>query len=1063
MKDSQPRFEPTAHIPLRQIAFENKRLQLDAKSLQAINQSGQLIQPLDSDVQLLNQQPALPGAMDRLSQPESPLLLAEANLDVSSSSETVDNYQPVFTDEGYVIHSLNGLSVEEGSEAKETEDDEKSDGMGWKMLSAFTLGSVSVAGGGAYFLLQEEEQPASDAVTLQGQVTLGPIIENNGLMVQVSTLDDVIIGTQEVDPTGAYTIRIPKGYTILKLRVIDTSVEPDYLDESTGRLKDLDTDLYTILVIDEAGDVITANINPITTLSGRLMGLNAQGAIDGLTIEAINTANADVAKNILGDETIDLAGYNIEAIIDAGGNAMPGNEGGKVLAMISGLEEKHALSTGQAIDTLLQGFTEADAERFNVRATLSDGAVQLGDSLNEDVKIGLQDHLKTVRASVLNEPIPTENVAPEARDSTIRIREDATHRFSESDFSFFDRNLGDGLKFVTFSNFPVEGYLRYDGVDLPTGEITVNVHNLHRLTYKGRKDASGENYASINFKVSDGELFSAEHTLAFNIDAINDGPSIFVDSAFDQLIANIKSLEGVNQSDVVIANLPKEQFVAVWVQGDSLLKLQKFGFSSNGKIKLVGEETTVLDAPLAEGERILNPMIDGDSSYHLHVGWSVIDAQANLTSFVKSFNKSLNPMSDANALDASFYSQSVLVLENGSWVVSYIKSGENSHFGFNLYDSAGNLIRNEEIAPAFNFGANDIRLAEDSLGGFRVLFKTDSADLSQLGFARFYQDGLLVPDTFHLNEVSLNHQDDHFYFERESLGSILLYQEGNALISQMVNFGELANATYQFNEKFTQDISLFRAVETANDGVFAAWVTQTDLGSQIIGRYLSHDGKPLTREIIMHSVGESVDIQSLSVSELTDARIQFVWSDNHTGSETVHMSTIDTSQLQHGVKEGSVVAKVVTEDNETESVTYLLEDDANGLFALDNETGLLTVKDVAGVANSDLKSFTVKIVAEDTESVDGKLNYTIAFPEALESNGPDQQYVLSLDSGNADILENFENFTVAQLIELGLLSPIDHSVQSQAAIGSTPLSGPAFTDLPWVDVYQPYANDGFIA
>lgn len=128
------------------------------------------------------------------------------------------------------------------------------------------------------------------------------------------------------------------------------------------------------------------------------------------------------------------------------------------------------------------------------------------------------------------------NTPPTAADKTISVDEDTVYAFVMDDFGFTDSDDGsDGssLKEVQITELPLVGQLfkdtNEDGIQNDGEAITVDQKiafaDISKLKFKSIADASGTNYASFKFKVSDGLEYSAvAYKATIDVKPVNDAP-----------------------------------------------------------------------------------------------------------------------------------------------------------------------------------------------------------------------------------------------------------------------------------------------------------------------------------------------------------------------------------------------------------------------------------------------------------------------------------------------------------------------------------------------------------
>ena len=117
--------------------------------------------------------------------------------------------------------------------------------------------------------------------------------------------------------------------------------------------------------------------------------------------------------------------------------------------------------------------------------------------------------------------------APTGSDFGVTILEDHSYVFGSSEFDFQDADEGDLLASVTVSP-PTAGELRLSGTPISSDSV-VSVADLDSglLVYVPPADAYGDDYATVNFTVSDGTLSSSPgNLLTVDVTAVNDAPTL---------------------------------------------------------------------------------------------------------------------------------------------------------------------------------------------------------------------------------------------------------------------------------------------------------------------------------------------------------------------------------------------------------------------------------------------------------------------------------------------------------------------------------------------------------
>ena len=158
--------------------------------------------------------------------------------------------------------------------------------------------------------------PVAPKTIIEGVLSAGPVIAGNQLEVSAFGNQGQLLGTTVVDAGGRYSLTIPLTYTgPILVRVFDKGTSPDYLDEATGQPKDLNTDIRAVSNIPFAGGTFQVNLNPLTELAVKTVGLQSgdggtsQINLNNITPAQITAANTQVA-NAFGLTGVNLTGSN---------------------------------------------------------------------------------------------------------------------------------------------------------------------------------------------------------------------------------------------------------------------------------------------------------------------------------------------------------------------------------------------------------------------------------------------------------------------------------------------------------------------------------------------------------------------------------------------------------------------------------------------------------------------------------------------------------------------------------------------------------------------------------
>ncbi len=119
------------------------------------------------------------------------------------------------------------------------------------------------------------------------------------------------------------------------------------------------------------------------------------------------------------------------------------------------------------------------------------------------------------------------NEAPDTADTTVSTQEDTAFVLSLADFAFNDVDDGDRLESIRIEALPATGSLLLNGSAISANDsISRTDIESGLLTFTPQANESGDNYASFDFRVSDGELESDIQSVQINVTPVVDAPEL---------------------------------------------------------------------------------------------------------------------------------------------------------------------------------------------------------------------------------------------------------------------------------------------------------------------------------------------------------------------------------------------------------------------------------------------------------------------------------------------------------------------------------------------------------
>lgn len=139
------------------------------------------------------------------------------------------------------------------------------------------------------------------------------------------------------------------------------------------------------------------------------------------------------------------------------------------------------------------------------------------------------------------------NSAPSSSDIHLTLVEDTRYVFKLSDFPFSDTDVGQSIKFVKFNVTPTRGELYLRGVKVQVNqEIAAEDIASGLLSYVPMRDASGQDYTSFVFSVSDGVSYSLQYFGGYEILPMEDAPRLQASTGY--------RIEAITDSSIRVGN-----------------------------------------------------------------------------------------------------------------------------------------------------------------------------------------------------------------------------------------------------------------------------------------------------------------------------------------------------------------------------------------------------------------------------------------------------------------------------------------------------------------------------
>ena len=998
---------------------------LPSHSLKAFLLSGSL-ESYFQNVKVVPVKPRKPASKNTETAKEDKLesIGAEPHKNVDDLSTSSSNYSlayPLSFPEVDAKSPLNNSKVtnESGVVREQSTDIELGSGMQWLLWSSLVLGGLSFGGLIVYLLMQGDDRDqvigsgktenlsGDEVKALSGNVIIGPLAENHGLKVEVYSANDQLIGTAEVDADGRYALEIPGNLRTVKVVVSDTTDSPDVRHDVTGELVNVGLNLVAVkqLGLSKTEEL---HVNYLTTLSSWLMNLNKDGTGLLLDLDLVTYSNRAISLYFLGNHAIDLTSYDVQSMFDVDGTKLVSNEGGVFQALLAFLEQEKSITKAEIMDLLVQAFDSSPTGIFSDASLYS-----AFDDTPEFVEVNFDATLRNqVDAYLNNLRSYIDDQANLLQGNVIYLKEDATHVFDEEDLLFLGPTIKEAVTSITITDLPNNGYLRFDGIDLLEPGLTVPVNEISKLSYKGRSNDYGTNYARIGFTFKAGEQKSTVESWQVNIEDVNDTPDIFVETALPELYEKPKLLHSNvsgNQRHIVISETFNDEFLTFWIDKDESAKLAQFGNGEIYSLDALVEEKLITSA---NSSKVIFDTLFASANNN---GGSVVA--------VSSFEESEKPQTLLTFLNSSHESlkeisigseQTVLGLKslvNGDVVIGKLIAGSLPVLALTIYSSSGELKESIDIT-SFSFGSQAaLALTPLSSGGFAVAYTYRLLDgPNTFRVDEYSAEGQLVQRVLSRASIEPDYVQGMELVQFEDKTLALGYIQDNKL--ELSSFGsDSADLSMSISPDNQKELSSYQLTVTQS-GFHLLWVESNEAEQMLYGQYFDVSGKALSSKEIIHALFDGYQFTQLDAEQLPNEQLHIVWTEEGRNAEDSFMLMSNARLLTHNIQESLKVAEVTVTDVETDIASLQLIDDAGGLFELDTETNEIWIANYRELALSEKAEFAISLRATDLTGITETLNYTIQFPGSEKGDNALSEPILA---GPSSVVDSASLYSEAEL------------------------------------------------
>lgn len=509
------------------------------------------------------------------------------------------------------------------------------------------------------------------------------------------------------------------------------------------------------------------------TVTARIQGTNdapiltAGGTLDYTENDGSQVIDAHITLADIDSVTIDSATISIS------GN-YASSEDNLSFSDHNGITGSWNASTGTLT---LSGTATVAQYQEALRTVTYSNSSEAPDTSNRTISFSVDDGHDSSNIATSTITVTAVNDAPETQSSVVSSDEDTPYIFSTDDFTFSDAD-GHTLQSLEITALPEEGQLLYNGSPATVGLEVSRVDLLSgRLRFEPAPDESGNLYASFDFKVSDGELYSDAATFSFNIEAVNDNPvvtgSISQAGIEDTSVFQVDLLQGASDVDtgdtLTISNLTltSGNNVGLSINGNNLsVDPDAYDYLPDGQTETIVYSYDIIDGNGGSASQTATIVITGtnDSAQITGIDTASVseDSASTLTasgSLTVTDLDSGEAVFNAETLTGSY--GDLVINSSGNWTYSADNSllaiqglddGETLDESFTVTSAEGTThtvaitIQGTNDAPVVDAGVTDQTATEEEAFSFQLPADAFSdIDGDSLTYSATLNDGSPLP------------------------------------------------------------------------------------------------------------------------------------------------------------------------------------------------------------------------------------------------------------------------------------------------------------------------------
>ncbi|WP_345193225.1 Ig-like domain-containing protein [Kistimonas scapharcae] len=570
--------------------------------------------------------------------------------------------------------------------------------------------------------------------------------------------------------------------------------------------------------------------------------------------------------------------------------------------------------------------------------------------------------------------------------------------------------------------------------------------------------AAGESATvTVSYTMSDDEGLESTATATITVNGVNDAPVL--ETLLDPEVnteTRVNSTVTTGNQDAAHSDSTQDGSITVWYSEE--------GGSHVIRARLQdGSEIQVNETAPSSDQYLGKPEIAVLDNGNFAVTWDLSKSMTYNRAHMRVFDQNGTEIQSEFTLGGDHqYLTKLVALSGNQFATAYYDAADGFNVHVKIYDASGTETSDIVVGSVDGWGngAQDI-VALDN-GGFAVTWRGTGTGSDSASFRIYDASGNSVAGPVSYGGAAPA-DDKTVDIEVLDSGELLTaYQSGDDLyVQRWTSTGTASGSPVRINTT-TDGTQADVTIEPLADGsFFVIWRSdgQDGDGQGIYGRHFDATGNALTDEIQINTTttGNQSDPE---VTQLAGGELLITWTSDHGTDNDVYSTTLDLSgnRVSEGASNGTVVGKAVATDIDTgDTLTYSLVDDAGGRFAIDGNTGTITVANSSLLDFETATSHTVRVRVVDAGGLSSEQDIAISVVNANEApTSSDNTVTLDEDASHTftatefgfsdvDAGDSLSSITITQLPATGSLTLNGVDVTANQVISAADIPNLAFT------------------